>query len=142
VTWTSRSVDTYGAGRVRDLLNDLFALMAPHRDFPPELVEHILSFLPDGDPWLIAPLALVSHSWPMFVQEKLFGHIVLSSEYQWTALHRRLQLSAHLRDIVQTLDFCDNIRHSSSKHYELKDLFPALERITYRRETEDGLSLL
>jgi hypothetical protein len=117
--------------------------MAPHRDFPPELVDHILSFLLDGDPWLIAPLALVSRSWPMFVQEKLFGHIVLSSEYQWTALHRRLQLSAHLRDVVRALEFRDNITHSPSKHHELKDLFPALECITYiRREIEDGLSLL
>jgi hypothetical protein len=111
--------------------------------FPPELIEYIISFLPNGASSLIRPLSLVSRSWTIAAQNKLYGTVVISQKNQWRKLITRLKAFPHLRPVVKTIEVRWTIPYSSKlQKLKLRELFPNLEGIRYHEEVEDCSLLL
>jgi hypothetical protein len=115
--------------------------MSPASQIPPELIERFISFLPDN-PSLVRPLALVSRSWTVAAQNKLYRHVVISQKGQWPKLHSCLRMFPYLRTVVRTLDIQWHISYPPhAQRKNLQKLFPSLEKVQYHSTAVD-LSLL
>jgi hypothetical protein len=110
--------------------------------FPPELIEYIISFLPDGAPSLIRPLSLVSRSWTIAAQNKLYGTVIICRKNQWRKLITRLKAFPHLRPVVRTIEVRWEVpSFKKLPKSKLRELFPSLKSIRYHEGVQD-LSLL
>jgi hypothetical protein len=122
--------------------------MSDFQHIPLELIQHILSFLPDGQLSFIRPLALTCRSWTAAAQIKLFTHVVISQKGQWLKLLKRLKASAHFRECVRTLEVVWEISLDPRKQRqdplssELQLLFPCMESIQYHQNVRDQSLLL
>jgi hypothetical protein len=111
---------------------------------PPEVVQHILCFLPD-DPRVIRPLALVSRTWTVAAQNTLYEYICIEHKNQWSRLHKRLHAFPHLRPLVRSLHARLHISYDNRKKQRFLELFPNLSAVRFSSQmmlNSDGISFL
>lgn len=99
---------------------------------PPELIEHILLFLPGPDEhWRLPSLARVSQAWSLPAQIRLYSHVKITKGV-WPRLCQSLQHAPYLRELVRSLELCvDPWPKRRSPPSAFAHLFPELRSLAF-----------
>jgi hypothetical protein len=104
---------------------------------PPELVEHILSFIPcDKANQSLFPLfARVCRAWTPAAEIHLYRHVLVHRKHQWRHLRKALQARPHLRPLVRALQFADVHVELGVRSHAFGAYFPRLEEVVFCKDS-------